>query len=61
MGRAAEQRVAALVAKGGTHPRRPAALFLAEPTVASHLSHVYTKLGILLAYQSSRANFQKSE
>jgi DNA-binding CsgD family transcriptional regulator len=43
---AAEQRVASLVAEGRTNREVAAALFLAEPTVASHLSHVYAKLGI---------------
>ena len=43
---AAEQRVAALVAEGRTNREVAAALFVAEPTVASHLSHVYAKLGI---------------
>ena len=43
---AAEQRVAALVAEGRTNREVAAALFLAERTVASHLSHVYAKLGV---------------
>ncbi len=43
---AAEQRVAALVAEGRTNREVAAALFLAEPTVASHISHVYAKLGV---------------
>ena len=43
---AAEQRVAALVAEGRTNREVAAALFLAEPTVASHLSHIYSKLGV---------------
>ena len=42
----AELRVAALVAEGRTNREVAAALFLAEPTVASHLSHVYAKLGV---------------
>lgn len=42
----AEQRVAALVAEGRTNREVAAALFLAEATVASHLSHVYVKLGV---------------
>ena len=42
----AEQRVAALVAEGRTNREVAAALFLAERTVASHLSHVYAKLGV---------------
>ena len=43
---AAEQRVATLVAEGQTNREVAAALFLAERTVASHLSHVYAKLGV---------------
>ena len=43
---AAEQRVATLVAEGRTNREVAAALFLAERTVASHLSHVYAKLGV---------------
>jgi len=42
----AEQRVAELVAKGQTNAEVAAALFLAERTVASHLTHVYAKLGV---------------
>jgi DNA-binding CsgD family transcriptional regulator len=43
---AAEQRVAALVAEGRTNREVAAALFLAERTVASHLSRIYAKLGV---------------
>ena len=42
----AEQRVAALVAEGRTNQEVAAALFLAERTVASHLTRVYAKLGV---------------
>ena len=42
----AEQRVAALVAEGRTNREVAAALFLAERTVASHLTHIYAKLGV---------------
>lgn len=42
----AERRVAALVAEGRTNREVAAALFLAERTVSSHLSHVYAKLGV---------------
>ena len=42
----AEQRVAALVAAGRTNREVAAALFLSERTVASHLTHLYTKLGV---------------
>jgi DNA-binding CsgD family transcriptional regulator len=43
---AAEQRVADLVAEGRTNKEVAAALFLGERTVASHLTHIYAKLGI---------------
>jgi len=42
----AERRVAALVAEGRTNREVAAALFLGERTVASHLTHIYAKLGI---------------
>jgi DNA-binding CsgD family transcriptional regulator len=42
----AERRVAALVAEGRTNQEVAAALFLSERTVASHLTHVYAKLGV---------------
>ncbi|HEY7604331.1 MAG TPA: AAA family ATPase [Gaiellaceae bacterium] len=43
---AAERRVAVLVAEGRTNREVAAALFLTERTVASHLTHVYAKLGV---------------
>jgi DNA-binding CsgD family transcriptional regulator len=43
---AAERRVADLVAKGRTNREVAAALFLGERTVASHLTHIYAKLGV---------------
>ena len=42
----AELRVAALVAEGRTNREVAAALFLGERTVASHLTHIYAKLGV---------------
>ena len=42
----AEPRVADLVAEGRTNAEVAATLFLAERTVASHLTHVYAKLGV---------------
>jgi DNA-binding CsgD family transcriptional regulator len=41
-----ERRVAELVAEGRTNREIASALFLSERTVASHLTHVYGKLGI---------------
>ena len=43
---AAERRVATLVARGQTNREVAAVLFLAERTVASHLTHIYAKLGV---------------
>jgi DNA-binding CsgD family transcriptional regulator len=43
---AAERRVAALVAEGRTNHEVAAALFLAERTVASHLTRIYAKVGV---------------
>jgi DNA-binding CsgD family transcriptional regulator len=42
----AELRVAALVAEGRTNKEVAAELFLGERTVATHLTHIYAKLGI---------------
>jgi DNA-binding CsgD family transcriptional regulator len=42
----AEHRVAALVAEGRTNREVAATLFLSERTVASHLTHIYAKLGV---------------
>jgi DNA-binding CsgD family transcriptional regulator len=42
----AERRVAALVVEGRTNREVAAALFLGERTVASHLTHIYAKLGV---------------
>jgi DNA-binding CsgD family transcriptional regulator len=42
----AERRVAGLVAQGRTNAEVAATLFLTERTVASHLTHVYRKLGV---------------
>lgn len=41
-----ERRVAGLVAEGRTNREIAVALFLGEATVASHLHHIYAKLGI---------------
>ena len=43
---AAERRVATLTAEGRTNREVAAALFVNERTVETHLSHVYTKLGV---------------
>jgi DNA-binding CsgD family transcriptional regulator len=50
----AERRVAVLVAEGRTNREVAAALFLTERTVASHLSHVYAKLGVRSRTQLAR-------
>jgi DNA-binding CsgD family transcriptional regulator len=42
----AEERVARLVATGRTNREVARALFLADRTVESHLSHIYAKLGL---------------
>lgn len=42
----AERRVAALVTEGRTNREIATALFLGERTVASHLTHIYAKLGV---------------
>jgi DNA-binding CsgD family transcriptional regulator len=41
-----ERRVAELVSEGRTNREIAAALFVTERTVASHLTHVYAKLGV---------------
>ena len=51
----AEQRVAALVAEGRTNREVASALFLGERTVASHLTHIYAKLGIRSRTELARA------
>lgn len=50
----AERRVAVLVAEGRTNREVAAALFVTERTVASHLSHVYAKLGVRSRTELSR-------
>ena len=42
----ADRRVATLVAEGRTNREVATALFLGERTVASHLTHIYAKLGV---------------
>ena len=42
----AERRVADLVAGGLSNAAVAAELFLSEHTVASHLKHIYVKLGL---------------
>jgi DNA-binding CsgD family transcriptional regulator len=51
----AERRVATLVAEGRTNREVAAALFLGERTVASHLTHIYAKLGIRSRTELARA------
>ena len=57
---AAERRVAALVAEGRTNQEVAAALFLGERTVASHLTHIYAKLGIRSRTELAR-KFRRSD
>lgn len=57
----AERRVAALVAQGRTNREVAAALFLAERTVETHLSHVYAKLGVRSRAELVRAYRPDSE
>jgi DNA-binding CsgD family transcriptional regulator len=52
---AAERRVADLVASGRTNAEVAAALFLAERTVASHLTRIYAKVGVRSRTELSRA------
>ncbi len=51
----AERRVATLVAAGQTNREVAAALFLGERTVASHLTHIYAKLGVRSRTELARA------
>jgi DNA-binding CsgD family transcriptional regulator len=51
---AAERRVADLVAEGRTNREVAAELFLGERTVASHLTHIYAKLGVRSRTQLAR-------
>src|SRR5439155_532235 len=51
---AAERRVAALVVEGRTNQEVAAALFVAERTVANHLTHIYAKLGVRSRTQLAR-------
>ena len=62
----AERRVADLVAPGRTNAEVAASLFLAERTVASHLTRVYSKLGVRSRTELSRklaaeAKFRRSD
>jgi DNA-binding CsgD family transcriptional regulator len=57
----AERRVAVLVAEGRTNREVAAALFLTERTVASHLSHVYAKLGVRSRTELARGKFSRSD
>jgi DNA-binding CsgD family transcriptional regulator len=50
-----ERRVADLVAAGRTNKEVAAELFLGERTVASHLTHIYAKLGVRSRTELARA------
>jgi DNA-binding NarL/FixJ family response regulator len=52
---AAERRVAALVAEGRTNREVATALFVGERTVETHLSHIYSKLGVRSRTELARA------
>jgi DNA-binding CsgD family transcriptional regulator len=51
----AEERVAALVARGKTNREVAAALFLSDRTVEGHLSHIFGKLGVRHRTELARA------
>ena len=43
---AREREVFQLIAQGQSNPEIAAGLFLSEATVKTHLSHIFTKLGV---------------
>ena len=57
----AERRVATLVAEGRTNHEVAAALFLADRTVASHLTHIYAKLGVRSRTELARTKFRRMQ
>lgn len=56
-----EWRVAELVAEGRTNREIAAVLFLGERTVASHLTHVYAKLGIRSRTELARQHLSRQQ
>jgi DNA-binding CsgD family transcriptional regulator len=52
---ATESRVAELVARGGTNREVAAQLVVSERTVATHLTHIYAKLGLRSRTELARA------
>ena len=52
---ATEERVARLVAEGGSNPEVAAALFISRRTVEANLSRIYRKLGVRTRLQLARA------
>jgi DNA-binding NarL/FixJ family response regulator len=50
-----ERRVAELVARGGTNREVAASLVVSERTVATHLTHIYAKLGVRSRTELARA------
>ncbi|MGZ8514896.1 MAG: response regulator transcription factor, partial [Candidatus Limnocylindrales bacterium] len=56
-----ELSVAALVAEGRTNREIASTLFLGERTVASHLTHIYSKLGIRSRTELARHVLPRAE
>ena len=56
-----ELSVATLVAEGRTNREIASALFLGERTVASHLTHIYAKLGIRSRTELARQPLRRAE
>ena len=56
-----ERRVAVLVAEGKTNREVATALFLGERTVASHLTHIYAKLGVRSRTELARGCTERSK
>jgi DNA-binding CsgD family transcriptional regulator len=55
-----EQQVARLAAEGLTNPQIGARLYVSRRTVATHLSHIYQKLGIASRVELAAASANKA-